>query len=185
AQIGTAEEILMDPANDYVERFVEDVDLSKVLTAAHVMKRAESITVDRGPRVALEVMRKEGVSTVYVTDKAKRLLGYVTADQASEAVKEGKEISDVLTSDIPNISPETLLNDILEPLSEATAPLSVVDEENKLKGIVVRGAIMGALSGNNEVINGNGGEVINEGKKKISKVYVGGRVEPIAGLRKG
>src|SRR5699024_7529963 len=72
AQIGIAEEILMDPANDYVERFVEDVDLSKVLTAAHVMKRAESITVDRGPRVALEVMRKEGVSTVYVTDKAKR-----------------------------------------------------------------------------------------------------------------
>src|SRR5699024_1623542 len=50
AQIGTAEERLMDPANDYVERFVEDVDLSKVLTAAHVMKRAESITVDRGPR---------------------------------------------------------------------------------------------------------------------------------------
>src|SRR5699024_11196875 len=46
AQIGTAEEILMDPANVYVERFVEDVDLSKVLTAAHVMKRAESITVD-------------------------------------------------------------------------------------------------------------------------------------------
>lgn len=161
AQIGTAEEILMDPANDYVERFVEDVDLSKVLTAAHVMKRAESITVDRGPRVALEVMRKEAVSTVYVTDKAKRLLGYVTADHASEAVKEGKEISDVLTSDIPTISPETLLNDIFEPLSEATVPLSVVDEENKLKGIVVRGAIMGALSGNNEVINGNGGDVIN------------------------
>lgn len=161
AQIGTAEEILMDPANDYVERFVEDVDLSKVLTAAHVMKRAESITVDRGPRVALEVMRKEAVSTVYVTDKAKRLLGYVTADHASEAVKEGKEISDVLTSDIPTISPETLLNDIFEPLSEATVPLSVVDEENKLRGIVVRGAIMGALSGNNEVINGNGGDVIN------------------------
>src|SRR5699024_12731876 len=76
AQIGTAEEILMDPANDYVERFVKDVALSKVLTAAHVMKRAESITVDRAPRVALEVLRTEGVSTVYVTDKAKRLLGY-------------------------------------------------------------------------------------------------------------
>src|SRR5699024_11689464 len=140
AQIGTAVEILMDPANDYVERFVEDVDLSKVLTAAHVMTRAESITVDRGPRVALEVMRKARVSTVYVTDKAKRLLGDVTADQASEAVKEGKEISDVLTSDIPTISPETLLNDIFEPLSEATARLSIVDEENKLKGMVVRDA---------------------------------------------
>src|SRR5699024_12228846 len=70
AHIGTAEEILMDPANDYVERFVEDVDLSKVLTAAHVMKREESITVDRGHRIELEVKRKVGVSSVYVIDNA-------------------------------------------------------------------------------------------------------------------
>src|SRR5699024_9258128 len=70
-QIGTAEEILMQPADDYVERFVEDVDLSKVLTAAHIMKRAESITIDRGPRTALEVMRNEGISTIFVTDKSR------------------------------------------------------------------------------------------------------------------
>lgn len=38
-QIGTPEEILIQPANKYVERFVEDVDLSKVLTAAHVMRQ--------------------------------------------------------------------------------------------------------------------------------------------------
>lgn len=156
AQIGTAEEILMDPANDYVERFVEDVDLSKVLTAAHVMKRAESITVDKGPRVALELMRKEGVSTVYVTDKSRKLLGYVTADQASEAVNEKKEINDVLTRDIPTVSGDITLNDLFEPLAASWAPLSVVDEENRLEGIVVRGSIMGALSGNNEIINGNG-----------------------------
>ena len=46
-QIGTPEEILMNPANKYVERFVEDVDLSKVLTAAHVMRRPETITLER------------------------------------------------------------------------------------------------------------------------------------------
>src|SRR5699024_11145169 len=96
AQIGTAEEILMDPANYYVERFVEDVDLYTVLTAAYVMKRSEWISVDRDRRVALEVMRREGVSSVYVTDIAKSLLEYVTPDQASEAVKEGKEMSAVL-----------------------------------------------------------------------------------------
>ncbi len=63
-QVGTAEEILMDPANDYVERFVEDVDLSKVLTAGHVMKRAESVSVDRGANVALRLMKDSGLSTI-------------------------------------------------------------------------------------------------------------------------
>lgn len=52
-QIGTPEEILMSPSNEYVEKFVEDVDLSKVLTAGHIMKRAETVRIDKGPRVAL------------------------------------------------------------------------------------------------------------------------------------
>src|SRR5699024_7126475 len=78
-QIGTAEEILMNPADSYVEKFVEDVDLAKVLTAGHVMIRPERVMVDRGPRVALRIMKENGVSTVYVVDRQKRLLGYVTA----------------------------------------------------------------------------------------------------------
>src|SRR5690606_13843196 len=68
-QIGTPEEILTSPANDYVERFVEDVDLSKVLTAAHVMRRPETITPDRGPRVALQFMKERGVSNLYLVDR--------------------------------------------------------------------------------------------------------------------
>ncbi|HEX7064771.1 MAG TPA: glycine betaine/L-proline ABC transporter ATP-binding protein [Bacillales bacterium] len=155
-QIGTAEEILMDPANDYVERFVEDVDLSKVLTAGHVMKRAETVGVDRGPRVALQFMKDQGISTVYVIDKKRKLLGYITADQASEAVKEKKSIEDVLTRNIPSVSPDTLLIDLFEPMATAYAPLAVVDEEGRLKGIVVRGAVMGALAGNEENMSGNG-----------------------------
>lgn len=156
-QIGTAEEILMEPANDYVERFVEDVDLAKVLTAGHVMKRPENVTVDRGPQVALKVMKDNGVSTVYVVDKKKKLLGYVTADQAAEASKEKLGLEDVLTRDIPTVQSDTLLGDLFEPMTDAKAPLSVVDDSGRLIGIVVRGAVIGALAGNNEVLNGNGG----------------------------
>jgi glycine betaine/proline transport system ATP-binding protein len=154
-QIGTAEEILMDPANDYVERFVEDVDLSKVLTAAHVMKRAETITVDKGSRVALQLMRDQGVSTVYVIDRKNKLLGYVTADQASIAVKEKKALEDVLTKDFPIVSPDALLADLFEPMATASAPLAVVDENGRLKGIVVRGSIFGALAGIDGAVGGN------------------------------
>lgn len=154
-QIGSAEEILMNPANDYVERFVEDVNLSKVLTSAHVMKQAESMTVDRGPRVALRLMQDHGVSTIYVTDKNKKLLGYVTADQASEAEKGKKSLEEVLTQDIPTVHPDTLLVDLFEPMSNSSAPVAVVDEDGRLKGIVVRGSVIGALAGNEVAVNGN------------------------------
>ncbi|TRM11839.1 glycine betaine/L-proline ABC transporter ATP-binding protein [Lentibacillus cibarius] len=160
-QVGTAEEILMDPANDYVERFVEDVDLAKVLTAGHVMKRAENVTVDRGANVALKLMKDSGVSTIYVVDKKKKLLGYVTADQAAEAAKAGKGLEEVLITDIPTVTPDTLLTDTFEPMADDKAPLSVVDESGRLVGIIVRGSVIGALAGDNEVLNENGGEVVH------------------------
>ena len=86
-QIGTPEEILMNPSNEYVERFVEDVDLSKVLTAAHIMKKADTVQVDRGPRVALRLMERLRISSIYVVDKRGRLLGAVTAQDAVNATE--------------------------------------------------------------------------------------------------
>lgn len=154
-QIGTAEEILMNPADDYVERFVEDVDLAKVLTAGHVMKRPERVMVDRGPRLALKIMKDYGISTVYVVDKQKKLLGYVTADQAADAVNNNKGLADVLTRNIPTVSPDTLINDLFEPMKDASAPLAVTDEHERLVGIVVRGSVIGALAGDDEVLNGH------------------------------
>ncbi|MEN1970265.1 glycine betaine/L-proline ABC transporter ATP-binding protein [Lentibacillus sp. N15] len=154
-QIGTAEEILMNPANDYVERFVEDVDLTKVLTASHIMKRPETIPVDKGGNVALKLMKDNGISTIYVVDKKQKLLGYVTADQAAAAAKEGKSLADVLVADIPTVKPDTLLSDSFEPMADDKAPLSVVDDDGRLVGIVVRGSVIGALAGNDQVLNGN------------------------------
>jgi len=160
-QIGTADEILMNPANDYVKRFVEDVNLAKVLTAAHVMKRPENVMIDRGPQVALKIMKDNGISTVYVVDKERKLLGYVTADQASEAFREKKGLEEVITRDIPTVQPDTLLTDMFEAMSSDSAPLSVVDDKERLVGIVVRGSVIAALAGDDEVINGNGGEGID------------------------
>lgn len=49
-QIGTPEEILTNPANEYVEKFVEDVNLTKVLTAGTIMKRSEALVLGKeGP----------------------------------------------------------------------------------------------------------------------------------------
>lgn len=153
-QIGTPEEIMMNPANEYVERFVEDVDLSRVLTASHVMKRAEKISPDRGPRVALQIMKDQGYSSIFIVDRKQRLLGAVTADAASMAVKEGKTIEDVMHKDVLTVKEDTLLSDLFEPMTNTQIPVAVVDEEKRLKGIIIRGAVIGALAGNRDGLNG-------------------------------
>lgn len=146
-QIGTPEEIMIQPANSFVARFVEDVDLSKVLTAAHVMRRPETITLDRGPRVALELMRERGISNLFVIDRSKKLLGVITAEDASRASKDGQTIQDILITDGPQVPPETLMNELFEITSSAKVPLAVVNENGRLEGVIVRGALLGALGG--------------------------------------
>lgn len=146
-QIGTPEEMLMNPANRYVERFIEDVDLSKVLTAARVMRRPETVTLDRGPRVALELMRERGISNLFVIGRGKRLLGVITAEDASRAAKTGAGLEEILITDGPRVAPDTVLSDLFEVTSSSKVPLAVIDEQERLLGVIVRGAVLGALAG--------------------------------------
>ncbi len=154
-QIGTPEEILVNPANDYVEKFVEDVDRSKVLTAKHVMKRPETVNIERhGPRVALERMRAEGISSILVIDNNRHLKGYVTADDALEARK--KQISDlneILKTDIQSVDKHKPMNDIFNMIYDSPIPIAVV-EDKRLVGVLVRGAIIAGLASEGGV-NGN------------------------------
>ncbi|MBM7571451.1 quaternary amine ABC transporter ATP-binding protein [Aquibacillus albus] len=151
-QIGSPEEILVNPANDYVEKFVEDVDRSKVLTAEHIMKRPETINIEKhGPRVALERMKDEGISSIYVTDGKRNLKGYVTADDASDARKnEIRDLNEILRTDVPTVKKDTSMNDIFEVIYDSPIPIAVV-EDGKLFGIIVRGAVIAALAGEGEV----------------------------------
>lgn len=158
-QIGSPEEILMQPANKYVERFVEDVDLSKVLTAAHAMEKAETITLDKGPRVALQFMRERGVSSLYAVDKAMKLLGLIAAEDASNAIKDGLKLEDIMQRKVPVTYPEALLNELFDMMGSSRLPVAVTDENGRLMGVVIKGAVLAALAGNSgPVIGGDSSE---------------------------
>jgi glycine betaine/proline transport system ATP-binding protein len=152
-QIGSPEEIMINPANEYVERFIEDVDLSKVLMASHVQKRAERITSDRGPRAALQIMRDQGYSSIFVVDRKQKLLGVITADDASNAIKENKTVEEAMQKEIVIVSEDTLLIHVIDALATSVLPVAVVDAEKRLKGVIIRGAVIGALAGNKENLN--------------------------------
>ncbi|MBK4205726.1 glycine betaine/L-proline ABC transporter ATP-binding protein [Bacillus subtilis] len=152
-QIGTPEEILMSPSNEYVEKFVEDVDLSKVLTAGHIMKRAETVRIDKGPRVALTLMKNLGISSIYAVDKQKKLLGVIHASDAKKAAESDLSLQDILNTEFTTVPENTYLTEIFDVVSDANIPIAVVDEKQRMKGIVVKGALIGALAGNNDYIN--------------------------------
>ncbi|HHU18677.1 MAG TPA: glycine betaine/L-proline ABC transporter ATP-binding protein [Bacilli bacterium] len=146
-QIGTPEEILVNPANDYVERFVQDVDRSKVLVAENIMRRPETINIDKhGPRVALERMREEGLSGIYIVDSSRNLKGYLTADAASAAIKQDiRDLNQVLNPNVPTVGLDKPMQEIFDLIHDSQIPIAVV-EQKKLKGIIIRGSVLAALA---------------------------------------
>ena len=146
-QIGTGEEILTNPANDYVKTFVEDVDRAKVITAENIMIPALTTNIDvDGPSVALKKMKTEEVSSLMAVDKKRQFRGVVTSEQAIAARKNNQPLKDVMTKDVGTVSKEMLVRDILPIIYDAPTPLAVVDDNGFLKGVLIRGSVLEALA---------------------------------------
>lgn len=159
-QQGTAEEILTNPADDYVARFVEGVDMSKVVTAETVMKGfgAMAYLETDGPKAALRKMSKAGISAIFVRHKGV-LQGIVTAKNCREAADRGeKRLEAILDTNINRVSPDTPANDLFHLLAESPYPIAVVSDDGHLKGVIVAGSLMAKLSEVTKYENGNGSD---------------------------
>lgn len=146
-QIGTGEEILTNPANEFVREFVEDVDRSKVLTAQNIMVPAITTNIEiDGPNVALQRMRKEEVSMLLAIDRKRQLKGSLTAESAQEARAKGLTLKEVIDTNVQKVHKDTLISDIFNLIYDSPAPLAVIDDEDRLLGVVIRGSVIGALT---------------------------------------
>lgn len=146
-QIGTGEEILTNPANDYVKTFVEDVDRAKVITAENIMIPALTTNIDiDGPSVALKKMKTEEVSSLMAVDKKRQFYGVITSEAAVQAKQANKSLREVLMTDVGQVGKETLVSDILPIIYDSPTPVAVVDDEGFLKGILIRGRVLEALA---------------------------------------
>lgn len=146
-QQGTAEEILTDPADDYVAQFVQDVDRARVLQAANVMDKPRAVmSASAGPRAALRTMRDLQTSLLYVVGGGRRLLGVVHDRDVLSLVRRGvRTLDTVIRDDVPTVGPDELLSDLLGSAVESELPLAVVDEQRRLLGIVPRLTLLAAL----------------------------------------
>ncbi|WP_128694650.1 quaternary amine ABC transporter ATP-binding protein [Methanoculleus taiwanensis] len=146
-QVGSSEDILTRPSNAYVEKFVADVDMAKVLTANDVMKRPEPVAPSTaGPRVALHLMEEHDIASIFVVNRQRQVRGLVLIDDAVEALKSGKLLEDVLITDIPTVTCDTPVADIIPVIADSRYPIGVVDVNGKIRGIIVRGSVLAALA---------------------------------------
>lgn len=148
-QQGTPEDILTHPADDYVEKFIENVNTSKILTARGVMKKVSNVAYPKdGPRTVLRKMEEEGISSIFVVERDGRIKGMVFAeDAAAEARKGVRQITNIIREDIEIVDPDMPVQEIFPIIAQKSVPIVVADENKKLLGIIIKGTILAKLAG--------------------------------------
>jgi glycine betaine/proline transport system ATP-binding protein len=128
-QVGTAEEIVDNPAGDYIDR-------SRVFTAGSVAAPAEALEVTRDTaETALERMEALGRDALYVVD-GKAILGTVAYRDLAVSVRDnGGALREAIVSDFPKARRTTPLFE-LYPLAESGLPIAVTDRQGQLAGVV-------------------------------------------------
>lgn len=147
-QDGTPEEILTRPADDYVARFTEGVDKTRVLAASCAMRRVRATArPNDGPRTTARKMRENELDVMYVIERDRTLIGLISANKIKLALRDNAtSIADYIDKNPPSISPDEPLNEIFGLFDERSIPLAVVNEKNQLQGVIVKGAVLAELA---------------------------------------
>ena len=145
-QIGTPQEILSAPADDYVSAFVEGADRTKVLTAEQIMQplRVAANTRDSA-RTVLRKMERSGFSGLIVIDSARNLKGFIELAQVT-AQRDAERISLAQARPLPSATPDAKLADLIQRVNTEGSPLCIVDARNRVIGVVDKSSLIAALA---------------------------------------
>ncbi len=156
-QVGTPEEILKNPANDYVRAFFRGVDPTSTLSVGDITVRNQ-VTIIRhkgdGLRTALQRLVQYDRPYGYILSASSEFLGMVRTETLQDNIDDIQDkqldltIEDVYISDVPTIHQDTVLEDILETLAQHDHPIPVVDDAGKFKGVVSKNIFLKSLHQN-------------------------------------
>ncbi|MDP3969941.1 MAG: glycine betaine/L-proline ABC transporter ATP-binding protein [Nocardioides sp.] len=150
-QTGTAEQILNDPANDYVAQFVQDVDRTRVLTASSVMEAPVAVLgAEQGPRAAHKLMREHQVPGLMVVDRSRRLQGMVVEDDLRVAMEAGRTDLTGLVRPAVTVGGDVAVADLFAASADNPVALGVVDDDGRLLGVIPRVTLLAALGAASE-----------------------------------
>ena len=152
-QVGIPEEILTDPANAYVTRFTESVDRGRIVTASSIMlKQPIVVRIKRdGPEAIFRKMRERRLYALPVIGNDDQFIGEIQYKDVLKLRKEGsKDVSSIVQTEVPSVLENTTVEDMLPLLPKVRQALPVVNEENRLVGVVSPSAIIIEMTGKDQ-----------------------------------
>lgn len=155
-QEGTGPQILSSPADDYVSKFVADVDRTRVLTAENVMSEPRLVTtLEERPEDLLRRLGRHEANAAYVLDGQRRIVGVAADEQLAAAAQRGESSlpPGSLIDDYRTTTPGQPLIGLCSLVGRHAVPLAVVDDESRLVGVVPRATLLAALAGSAESEN--------------------------------
>ncbi|SKC84257.1 quaternary amine ABC transporter ATP-binding protein [Maledivibacter halophilus] len=142
-QLGTPEEILINSKNEYVEEFVKNVNRSIVLTAGDIMVKPVALLYENdGLEMAKYKMSRNKISSIFAVSEKRKYRGIVHFKDVYEAIGKGKNDISKLIKNTKIARPDDTINDLSSDIATSNVPLPIVDEDNNLLGIIVKGTIL-------------------------------------------
>lgn len=151
-QQGVPEDILLNPADDYVKAFIGNVDMSKVITASAIMEpfRIKVKLGKDGPAVALRNMERYTYRFLPVTDAANKFLGYVLKKDVEKLIRNKENDLSKILIDIPKVQSDHSISDMLPLFINQKYPLAVVDDKDRYIGYIRHSDVVAMVTGYDE-----------------------------------
>lgn len=149
-QYDTPENILKNPANEFVEDFIGKRRVwnnPELLKAEDIMiPQPVKTTAKRTVLQAIEIMKDQKVDSLIVTDRSQVLLGMVTL-KSIQLLNRNAVLEDIMEKNVLSVSQDSNLISVLAMMNEhKVGYLPVVNSANQLIGLITRSSILSALS---------------------------------------
>lgn len=151
-QVDTPDKILRHPKDDFVRDFIGSERLNKergqIPTAIDLMiQRTITARPTRGLAEAFNMMKKNTVDQLYITDKNNNLEGIVSLDDVKSHYKEeDKTIQDIMQTDLIKVAGDTSMSDVAEQFTNLEIRTLPVVEDGKLQGVITRSSMIRGIA---------------------------------------
>ncbi|NEQ87355.1 MAG: betaine/proline/choline family ABC transporter ATP-binding protein, partial [Moorea sp. SIO2I5] len=155
-QIGTPEELINQPADDYIRAFIQDVNRAQVLKTGSIARQTPALVLkENSARAGLEQMIDHHLQQMYVVDAHSKPVGIVKKQWLEAVLQKGSEdITEVMETDFPTVNALTHLEDIFH-LYRDGLPVAVVDTDGTFKGMVEQSDLIASIGKPQKLVQDN------------------------------
>jgi osmoprotectant transport system ATP-binding protein len=151
AQYDTPENILRNPANEFIKDFIGENrlwDNPEYIKARDIMiKNPISVKGNRRVTQGIEIMRTSKVDSLLIVDKEEQLKGIVTVKDIKATMDKTETLKDIMSKDPLYVNEGDSLVEILEVMNKnSIGYMPVVSSEGRLVGLITRSSLLSVLS---------------------------------------